>query len=167
MATAELGQFVDLRRLAEAVDFRYDSAVYHCAYLSDGKKRTRVSIFSSGKMISVGSKSLDEAAHNLSYAMRRLTKLGLISPTRLKAKLQNIVATGDLGYTVDLERLSTGHPNIIYEPEQFPGAIYYAKELEGASILIFANGKVVFAGLKRQDLLDAGKRVLGDLTRKI
>ena len=54
-------------------------------------------------------------------------------------------------------------PNIIYEPEQFPGAIYYAKELEGASILIFDSGKVVFAGLKRQELLEVGKRVLTDL----
>jgi len=35
-------------------------------------------------------------------------------------------------------------PNIIYEPEQSLGAIYYTKELEGAFVLIFANGKVVF-----------------------
>ncbi len=48
----------------------------------------------------------------------------------------------------------------MYEPEQFPGAIYYAEELEGASILIFANGNVVLAGLRREELLEVGKHVL-------
>ena len=82
-------------------------------------------------------------------------------------KLQNIVATADIGQSVDLERISSKLPHVIYEPEQFPGAIYYAKELEGASILIFANGKVVFAGLKTQELLEVGKSVLLELTRLI
>ena len=87
----------------------------------------------------------------------------IITKNRITVKLQNIVATGDIGQTIDIERLSVKLPNVIYEPEQFPGAIYHAKELEGASILVFASGKVVFAGLKRQELLEVGKRVLTDL----
>jgi transcription initiation factor TFIID TATA-box-binding protein len=78
-----------------------------------------------------------------------------------------MVATGEIGHSIDIERLSTKLPNIIYEPEQFPGAIYYAKELEGASILIFANGKVVFAGLKREELLEVGRQVLVKLAELV
>jgi len=118
-------------------------------------------------MICVGARSYDDAKHDLAYAARRLVQLGLIKQTRITPKLRNIVATAELGNAVDIENLTKKLPTVIYEPEQFPGAIYYAKELEGASILIFANGKVVFAGLKRPELLDVGKKVLVDLARLI
>jgi transcription initiation factor TFIID TATA-box-binding protein len=160
VATAELKQSVDLSKLVFVEGFLYDTAIYRCAYLKDNRTRGKVSIFSTGKMICVGAKSFDDAKHDLNYANKKLVELGLVSQRRINVKLRNIVATGDIGHAVDIERFSTKLPNIIYEPEQFPGAIYYAKELEGASILIFANGKVVFAGLKRQELLDVGKRVL-------
>jgi len=55
----------------------------------------------------------------------------------------------------------------IYEPEELPGAIYYAEELDGASILILASGKVASAGLKRKELLQVGKKVLIDLARAL
>jgi transcription initiation factor TFIID TATA-box-binding protein len=114
-------------------------------------------------MICVGAKSYEDAKHDLKYAAKRLAELGLISETRVKAKLQNIVATGEIGKPLDIEKLSAKLLNIIYEPEQFPGAIYYAKELEGASILIFASGKVVVAGLREERLLEVARRTLAKL----
>ena len=160
VATAELNQHIVLERLVHERGFFYDTAIYRCAYLKDRKTRAKVSVFSTGKMISVGAKSLEDARHDLNHATRRLEQLRLIRPTKIAMKLQNIVATGEIGQAIDIEKLSTTLPNIIYEPEQFPGAIYYAKEPEGASILIFANGKVVFAGLKRKELLEVGQHVL-------
>ncbi len=114
-------------------------------------------------MISVGARSFQAAKRYLDYATRQLVEVGLISPIKIKAKLQNIVATGEIGQPIDIEKLSTQLPNIIYEPEQFPSAIYYAKELEGASILVFASGKVVIAGLRNEHLLEVAKRVLAKL----
>jgi len=164
VATAELNQFVNLEKLVHAEGFLYDTAIYRCAYLKDEHTKAKVSIFSTGKMISVGSKSFKDATHDLNYATGRLAQLRLISPTKIKeVKLQNIVATGDIGQDVNIEELSTRLPNIIYEPEQFPGAIYYAKELEGASILIFASGKVVIAGLRDEHLLEVARNVLEKL----
>jgi transcription initiation factor TFIID TATA-box-binding protein len=160
VATAELEQVVNLTKLVYVNGFLYDTAIYRCAYLKDKRTRAKVSIFSTGKMICVGAKSFDDAKHDLNYATRKLAELGLVSKRKITVKVRNIVATGDIGHAVDIERFSAKLPNIIYEPEQFPGAIYYAKELEGASILIFANGKVVFAGLKREDLLQVGRQVL-------
>jgi transcription initiation factor TFIID TATA-box-binding protein len=166
VATAELGQFVNLERLVYVPGFLYNTAIYRCAYLKDNRTRAKISIFSTGKMISAGTKSYKDAKHDLNYAAKRLAEIGLVTKARINVKLQNIVATGDIGHTIDIERLATELPNVIYEPEQFSGAIYYAKELEGASILIFASGKVVFAGLKRGELLERGKRVL-ELARYI
>jgi len=167
IATAELKQPVDLERLVYVNGFLYDTTIYRCAYLKDHKMKSKISLFSTGKMISVGSKSMQTAKRDLQYAARRLAELGLITPTRVVVKLQNIVATSSLGRSISLENLSTWLPQTIYEPDQFPGAIHYAKELEGASILIFANGKVVFAGLRRLDLLDKAKHVLMQLAEQI
>jgi transcription initiation factor TFIID TATA-box-binding protein len=111
-------------------------------------------------MISVGTRSYEDAKRDLKYAANRLAELGLITKAKISVKLQNIVATGDIGHILDIERLSVKLPNIIYEPEQFPGAIYYAKELERASILIFTSGKVVIAGLRGERLLEVAKKVL-------
>jgi transcription initiation factor TFIID TATA-box-binding protein len=163
VATGDLKQFINLERLASAHGFLYDRTVYHCAYLQDQKTRAKVIIFASGKLISVGAKSIKDAKHDLDYASRKLAELGFITTTKIQVQLRNIVATGDIGQPIDIEKISMKLPNIIYEPEQFPGAVYYAEELEGASILIFANGKVVFAGLKRTELLEVGKQVLMEL----
>lgn len=167
VATAELGQLVDLEKLVGVKGFLYDEAIYHCAYLKDENTRAKVSIFGSGKMICVGAKSLWAATRDLNYAARRLTKLRLISTRRITPQLQNIVATANLGRAIDIERLARKLPHIIYEPEQFPGAIFYADELQGASILIFSNGKVVLAGLRRREMLKVGQRVLRKLCEVI
>jgi transcription initiation factor TFIID TATA-box-binding protein len=163
VATAELDQSVDLNKLVFIDGFLYDTAIYRCAYLKDNRTRAKVSIFSTGKMICVGAKSFKDAKHDLLYAAQRLAELHLVKPTKIAMKLQNIVATGEIGKPIDIEKLSAKLPNIIYEPEQFPGAIYYAKELEGASILIFASGKVVIAGLRDEHLLDVTRKVLAKL----
>jgi len=164
VATAELCQSVDLERLVNAPGFRYDHAIYHCAYLKDSKTKGKVSIFSSGKMISIGTKSFLDARQDLKYAAERLVDLRLIESVRVKVKLQNIVAVFDAGISFDLESLSQMRHNLIYEPEQFPGAIYWAPELEGAAMLLFPSGKIVVAGLKRQELLLVAEKLLKELT---
>jgi len=150
--------------LADVKGFLYDQAIYNCAYLKDNNMKAKVSIFSTGKMISAGAKSYNSAKHDLKHAARRLEELGLVNPVKIAVKLENIVANGELRQSVDIEALARKLPNTIYEPEQFSGAIYYAKELEGASILIFANGKVVFAGLKSPEMLKVGMQILLELT---
>ena len=163
VGTAKLGQSLDLECLVNVPGFRYDYAIYHCAYLKDGRTRGKVSIFSSGKMISIGTKSFGDAKQDLRYAAQRLVDLGLIESVRVKVELQNIVAVSDAGFQFDLESLSQMHHNLIYEPEQFPGAIYWAPELEGAAMLLFPSGKIVVAGLKRIELLPVAEKVLKSL----
>jgi TATA-box binding protein (TBP) (component of TFIID and TFIIIB) len=90
VATAELSQSVDLWKLAQVDGFLYDQAIYHCAYLKDAKTRAKVSIFSTGKMISIGTRNLADSKHDLKYAAKRLADLELIH-AKISVKLQNIV----------------------------------------------------------------------------
>jgi TATA-box binding protein (TBP) (component of TFIID and TFIIIB) len=164
VATAELSQSIDLWKLAPVDGFLYDRAIYHCAYLKDEKTRAKVSIFGTGKMISIGARSLADSVHDLKYAAKRLANLHLIKPAEINVKLRNIVATTQLGRNLDLESLARTLPNVIYEPDQFPAAIYHAKELEGASVLVFSNGKIVFAGLRTRQQLETARKIIVSLT---
>ena len=114
-------------------------------------------------MISIGTKSFRDAKQDLRYAAQRLIDLRLIESVRVKVKLQNIVAVCDTEISLDLELLSWTLHNLIYEPDQFPGAIYWAPELEGAAMLLFPSGKIVVAGLKRQELLSVAEKLVEGL----
>jgi TATA-box binding protein (TBP) (component of TFIID and TFIIIB) len=59
VATADLNQEVDLFELANLKEIVYDSEIYggRVAYFKLSDMEGKVSIFSSGKMISVGTKS--------------------------------------------------------------------------------------------------------------
>jgi len=163
VATAELDQPVDLVKLTGLEGFLYDQAIYHCAYLKDRNTKAKVSIFATGKMISVGAKSLADSEHDLKYTAGILVKHNVIKHTKIEVKLRNIVATTQLGMKLDLESLTRTLPSVIYEPEQFPAAIYHAKDLETASVLVFSNGKIVFAGLRTTQQLKMARKVAASL----
>lgn len=106
----------------------------------------KVSIFSSGKMISLGTKSEEAARRDLLHAAQLLGIPGIRTDT-MKIEVQNVVVTVDLEQTINLETLQDVVPGIIYEPEQFPGAVFKPQSSDAAALL-FASGKMVVAGLK-------------------
>lgn len=149
VSTATLDRPVDIASLpqlfpSEAV---HDEEIYggRVAYFKSEAMQGKVMIFPSGKMISVGTRSIEEAIRELNLVAKAL-KAGMTEP-----KIRNIVVTADLGYGVDLESISLiGEIGAVYEPEQFPGAIIKIplREDKVASILLFASGKLVCLGLK-------------------
>lgn len=65
-------------------------------------------------------------------------------------KIQNIVASCDVGYSIKLEALKETQEGLSrshYEPELFPGLIYKMEEPK-VVLLIFTSGKIVLAGAK-------------------
>jgi transcription initiation factor TFIID TATA-box-binding protein len=75
--------------------------------------------------------------------MAKGTKIAL-HPT---FKIENIVASADLGVELDLYAIAKASPDVDYEPEQFPGAIYKIK-VPKVALLLFKNGKVICTGAK-------------------
>jgi len=166
VATATLNQKLDLDELGKFSDILHDSDIYRgiAAYFKTSNMKGKVSIFTSGKIISVGTTSEKEAVHELECAKNYLIEKGLIKPTLLQPKIQNIVATVDFGANVDLEKLSK-NCKMIYEPEQFPGGILRIEEPYKATILIFASGKVVITGLKSSNQIKPSIRKLVNLLK--
>jgi transcription initiation factor TFIID TATA-box-binding protein len=70
--------------------------------------------------------------------------------SRASVKIENVVASGTLNQRVDLNAIVKGIPRVEYRPEQFPGLIYRMDQPK-AVFLLFASGKLVCTGAKRED----------------
>jgi TATA-box binding protein (TBP) (component of TFIID and TFIIIB) len=139
VATAALGQRVDLKELGKCPQIVYDPEIYggRVAYFRSPKFTGEVTIFASGKMISVGGKSETEAFR----ALDRSIKMGFVKQVNLEKKTPNIVFVVDFGKAVDLEALAKDH-RMVYEPEQFPGAILRMEKQSGVTPLFTRLGKL-------------------------
>ena len=165
VSTAELGQQVDLGLLNKHAWGRYDLDIYPAGYLKDGWMLGQVTVFHTGKMISVGANSIKSSLNNLDRAMVLLLSAKLIESVKIKPKVRNIVASVDLEGPLDLHALVRSSPRAIYEPEQFPGVIMKSKG-ESISFLIFASGKAVVAGAKTLAELRFALRRLKEMTSR-
>jgi transcription initiation factor TFIID TATA-box-binding protein len=63
--------------------------------------------------------------------------------------IQNMVASANLGGKVHLEEAARTRPKSMYEPEQLPGLIHRMADPKTV-ILLFASGKLVCTGAKRE-----------------
>lgn len=155
VATASINQRLDFEKLRDFKEISHNSNVYggRVAYFKTEKMEGKVSIFNSGQMISVGTKSESKAFHELELAKKFLTKKRFVKPVEINPQTRNIVATADFETSVNLERLCE-NSKAIYEPEQFPAAILRLREPHHSSILIFTSGKVVITGLTSSSQID-------------
>ena len=160
VATAALDRHVNLQYLKEYFPdvVVHDPRIYRgrTAYFKSDKMQGKVSIFSSGKMISVGTRKEERAKHELTLVASYLEDAG-IAKLKSPPKIRNIVATADLGFEPRLDSIERAEgAQIIYEPEQFPGAIisFTLSEKTKATILLFSSGKLVCVGLKDRNDID-------------
>lgn len=146
VATAILDATIDPKELSRSsTNVAYNAEKYHCAYFRTSKMHGTVSIFPSGKMISIGARSEKNAKRNLIYVAKELEKKGFGKLKENSTKIQNIVLTVDIEKEIYLESLVTSLRGAIYEPHEFPGLITSHK---GITYLIFHSGKIVCVGLK-------------------
>lgn len=151
VATATLGERVNLKAIIDAFsDAKFPSDKFPGVVLRTKRPRTANLIFSSGKIVCTGGKSEVDARKALKSIVRELIEESIISPKEMiDVKINNIVVSGNLTQTVDLELLSKLH-GAMYEPEQFP-ALIYRIEKPKVVFLIFPSGKVVCVGAKNQE----------------
>ena len=149
VATADLNQKIELEKLSKLKEFRYDPNKYggRVAYFCSPHIKGKVSIFSSGKIISVGAKDEKEAIYYLEYVRDFLARIGIIRPINLRYNISNIVVMVSFEYPIDVEKIAKRR-KIIYEPEQFPAAILRISYPIKATALLFSSGKAIITGIK-------------------
>lgn len=152
VASATLNQKVDLNSVVKGgyPGVEYDPKRFPGLVFRLKRPKTTTLIFSSGKMVCTGAKSEKEARRAVMNVIKELKKSGIIIISKPDLKIQNIVASGILGGMADLEKAAYALKHTMYEPEQFPGLIY-RMENPKVVILLFASGKLVCTGAKKEE----------------
>ena len=113
------------------------------------KPKTATLIFNSGRMVCTGATSTSRSKKAVHKVVRELKAKGIPIMGKPSIQIQNIVASVNLRGDVDLEKAIFLLESTMYEPEQFPGAIYRMRDPK-VVILIFAQGKLVITGAKTE-----------------
>ena len=111
--------------------------------------KTSALIFSSGKVVCTGARSMDKVEESIKKIIKSLEKINVKITVKPEIKIQNIVASGSVGMDLNLNTLAMKLENTEYEPEQFPGLVYKLAAAK-ATFLLFSNGKVVCTGTKSE-----------------
>ena len=167
VASADLHQRIDLRsieRAFPAVEYkpdRFPGLVYRLK-----KPSVVILVFSTGKLVVAGAKSSNMVLRAVSKLVQEFKAHGIVILTEPDVTVRNVVASAELGHTVDLEEAANILDGTIYDPEQFPGLIYKIKDSK-ASMLIFSNGKLVCAGARTEvEAINAVNKLYETLTEK-
>lgn len=102
-------------------------------------------------MVVTGLKIVEDAEKAVSKLLKKVKKIGIKS-SNPEIVIQNIVANGDLHTLINLNKAVLLMEFVMYEPEVFPGLIYYMKDPR-AVFLLFSTGKFVCTGIKEKKIL--------------
>ncbi len=151
VVSASLGHDIPLEKMAATLsNTEYNPEQFPGLVLRIKEPKTSALIFSSGKIVCTGARSMDKVKESIDKIIKSLEKIGIKITIKPEIKIQNIVASGTVGMDLNLNTLAMKLENTEYEPEQFPGLVYKLAEAK-ATFLLFSNGKVVCTGTKSEE----------------
>jgi len=150
VASASVDQKIDLNEITKKFpDTEYHPEQFPGLVFRLKSPKTATLIFSSGKMVCTGAKSEEQSISAVRSVVQKLRKGKIKIKNEPVIVIQNIVASVNLGGRVHLEQAARSLPRSMYEPEQFPGLIHRMLDPKTV-ILIFASGKLVCTGAKKE-----------------
>jgi transcription initiation factor TFIID TATA-box-binding protein len=167
VASSGIDRELDLQRVAadlEGAEYNPDRFP-GLLYRTTDPKATSL-LFRSGKIVTTGASSIENVRTAIGIAIAELETLGIPVPAEPLITVQNIVASADLGQSLNLNAMAIGLglEHVEYEPEQFPGLVYRLDE-PSVVVLFFGSGKVVVTGGKQpKDAAAAIEAVISRLT---
>ncbi len=150
VASTQIADELNIQQLADNIpDVKYNPEDFPGLILHFDVPKTAILLFSSGKVICTGAKTLEDVNSAIKKLIKKISSVGTSVYKKPEVKTQNIVASADLKKELHLSTVAKGLLlyNIEYEPEQFPGLIYRMDDF-GAVLLIFSSGKIVCTGAK-------------------
>ncbi len=146
VASATIEQRLDLKDITKKFpDVEWRPELFPGAVFRLRSPKTATLLFRTGKMVCTGSKSEKMARKAVKTVVQKLRKGKIKIKKEATVKIQNIVASINLGGRVHLEQAARTLPRSMYEPEQFPGLIHRMLDPKTV-ILIFSTGKLVCTG---------------------
>lgn len=120
-------------------------------------------LFRAGKIVTTGAQQLVDIDRSLRLLFNNIDDLGISVPAVPEYTVQNLVCSGDLGETLNLNAIAIGLglEDIEYEPEQFPYLVYRLDE-PPIVVLLFGSGNVVITGATAMSEIEAGIIAVAD-----
>ncbi|MBS7650208.1 MAG: TATA-box-binding protein [Candidatus Bathyarchaeia archaeon] len=167
VASGILEQPLDLDLIYKTIPgSRYNPQRFPGLYLNLKNPKSFILIFNSGKIISMGTRSVRQAKKSIMTAIKELKSTGVVILKEPKIEIENMVACADLKEKVDLEDSAMTLERTIYEPENFPGLIHIMKEPK-VTLLLFTSGKMVCAGARSEEqIFQAVRKIKTTLKQK-
>jgi transcription initiation factor TFIID TATA-box-binding protein len=158
--SSDLKKDIPLEKMAATLsNTEYNPEQFPGLVLRIKEPKTSALIFSSGKIVCTGARNLKDVDRAILAIIKNLKKLNIIVTIKPEIKVQNIVASGQIGMDLNLNILGVKLPHTEYEPEQFPGLVHKLKGTN-ATFLLFSNGKIVCTGTKTEkEVNDATDRL--------
>lgn len=161
---------VPLEKMAASLpNTEYNPEQFPGLVLRIKEPKTSALIFSSGKIVLTGARNMKEVDKGVNAIINTIKKIGVNIKIKPVIEVQNIVAAGSVGMSLNLNVLAIKLPNCEYEPEQFPGLVH---KLAGtrATFLLFSNGKIVCTGTRTdeeaRDSLEKLVKILKEILEK-
>ncbi len=151
VAFTALGKPIPLIKVAKKLDrAEYNPESFPGVIYRVKDPRAATLIFSSGKIVCTGAKSVEMAKKAMKQVVNDMRKLGVNLPTKFKVSVENLVASTQIvaKKKLNLEEISFALENVEYEPEQFPGLVCRISEPRVA-FLLFGTGKIICTGARK------------------
>lgn len=155
VVSTSLEQDIPLEKMAATLpNTEYNPEQFPGLVIRIKEPKTSALIFSSGKIVCTGAKTLEKVEESIQQIIKSLEKINVKVTIKPVIKVQNIVASGSINMDLNLNVLAMKLKNTEYEPEQFPGLVYKLIDAK-ATFLLFSNGKVVCTGTKSEEEVHA------------
>ena len=160
VVSSSLEHDIPLIKLAEALpNTEYNPEQFPGLVMRIKEPKTSALIFSSGKIVCTGAKSIAKVKLAVQEIIKNISKIKIKIKIKPVIKVQNMVASGNIHMDINLNSLAMELENTEYEPEQFPGLVY---KLPGtrATFLLFSYGKIVCTGTRSESKLKEAVEML-------
>jgi len=153
VASTQADRQITLELLAKNLpNVCYEPEIFSGLIYRKSDPKVTIIMFSTGKIVSIGSKSEEAARKSIFTTVLEIAKIEKIDGENITIKevrTENVVAISDISCQIDIEKAVNCGIKVIYEPEQFPGVIY--KVRDNIKALIFKSGKITSVGSKSED----------------
>ncbi len=163
--TATLSKKFDLKKLSEKFkDSKFNPSRFPALRLKFGK--VAFLLFNSGKLVCTGSKSVEQGRQVTEELLQNLAHFGYRGIQMEAFIVQNIVASGNLGYKIRLDWLHSAHmKNCLWDQESFPGLRYRFEEF-GLSVICFLSGKYFLTGAKKTEDIQTASCIFESIAKR-
>ena len=151
VAFSVLGVDISLNKVVSSIkSAEYEPEQFPGLVYRTQDPRSAALIFSSGKIVCTGTKSIDLAHVAMKKVVEKLNEIGIKTPKTYPVTIENIVASSKIDAKLSLDDIAFALEDAEYEPEQFPGLVYRIQEPRVA-FLLFSSGKIICTGAHKID----------------